>query len=193
MMDRVQIHRARCLAAALVAVAAAACSKDQPKKGQPATPVRVAAAARIDAPVNIMASGVVEPMQSVAVTTQVSGTLMDVAFREGDVVEKGQVLFHIDPRPLQATVDQVRATLARDEAQADAGRKDDERYQKLADMGYVSRSQADQMHATARAQAIQARWEWQSSLAQLAHDVGSLDVAGRPNLPLGPAIPAIRR
>jgi outer membrane protein TolC len=47
--------------------------------------------------------------------------------------------------------------------------------------------------ATARAQAIQVRWEWQTALAQLAHDVGSLDVAGRPNLPLGPSIPAIRR
>jgi outer membrane protein TolC len=46
--------------------------------------------------------------------------------------------------------------------------------------------------ATARGQAIQARWEWQTSLAQLAHDVGSLDTAGRPNLPLGPS-PVIRR
>ncbi|HEY4306136.1 MAG TPA: efflux RND transporter periplasmic adaptor subunit [Gemmatimonadaceae bacterium] len=136
----------------LVAMTATACKNDDQKKPTPATPVRVALAAKIDAPVNIMASGVVEPMQSVAVTTQVSGTLMDVMFKEGDVVAKGQVMFHIDPRPLQAAVDQVRATLARDEAQADAGRKDDERYQKLADMGYVSRSQADQMHATAAAQ-----------------------------------------
>jgi outer membrane protein len=40
--------------------------------------------------------------------------------------------------------------------------------------------------ATARAEAIQARWEWQTALAQLAHDTGSLDVTGRPNVPLGP-------
>ena len=39
--------------------------------------------------------------------------------------------------------------------------------------------------ATARAEFVQARWEWQTALAQLAHDVGSLDTAGRPNLPLG--------
>ena len=58
---------------------AGACSKEQPKKALPATPVRVATASRIDAPVDIMASGVVEPMQTVAVTTQVSGTLLDVA------------------------------------------------------------------------------------------------------------------
>ena len=40
--------------------------------------------------------------------------------------------------------------------------------------------------ATARAEDIQARWEWRTALAQLAHDTGSLDTAGRPNLPFGP-------
>src|SRR4051794_2798776 len=76
------------------ALVVVACSKDdKARKGPPATPVRVASAVRIDAPVNILASGVVEPMQSVAVTTQVSGTLLDVAFKEGDVVQKGQLLF----------------------------------------------------------------------------------------------------
>lgn len=39
--------------------------------------------------------------------------------------------------------------------------------------------------ATARAEAIQARWEWRTALVQLAHDVGTLDLAGRPNVPLG--------
>ena len=50
-------------------------------------------------------------------------------------------------------VDQARATLARDEAQATAARHDAERYATLADKGYVTRSQAEQMHATALAQA----------------------------------------
>ena len=140
-------------ACAVAACAAAGCSGGQPQRAQPAIPVRVATAARIDAPVNIVASGMVEPMQSVAVTAQVSGNLLDVSFKEGDFVRAGQVLFHIDPRPLVAALDQVRATLARDEAQAAAGLADDQRYQKLADMGYVSRSQSDQMHATALAQA----------------------------------------
>jgi multidrug efflux system membrane fusion protein len=136
-----------------VAVALAlACHSDQSAKKPPATPVRVAATTRIDAPVTISASGVVEPMQTVAVTTQVTGTLLDVLFHEGETVQAGQVLFHVDPRPLQASLDQARATLARDEAQADAGRRDDVRYQTLAAKGYVSRSQADQVHATALAQ-----------------------------------------
>jgi membrane fusion protein, multidrug efflux system len=147
------IHSSRIAAIAAASFIATACGGGPAKKGPPSTPVRVAAVTRIDAPVNILASGVVEPLQSVAVTAQVSGSLLDVAFKEGEVVQKGQVLFHIDPRPLQAAVDQVRANLARDEAQALAGSKDDERYRRLADMGYVSRSQADQMHATAAAQA----------------------------------------
>jgi outer membrane protein TolC len=46
--------------------------------------------------------------------------------------------------------------------------------------------------ASARADEIQARWEWRTALAQLAHDTGSLDTGGRPNIPLGPG-PGIRR
>jgi outer membrane protein TolC len=39
--------------------------------------------------------------------------------------------------------------------------------------------------ATARAEAIQARWEWRTALVQLAHDTGSLDLGGRPNVSIG--------
>ena len=143
--------------ALVIAVASGGCKGAAPARKQPSTPVRVARATLIDAPVNLMASGIVEPKQTVAVTTQVSGSLQDVLFNEGDFVQAGQVLFRIDPRPLEAALDQARATLARDVAQAAAGARDDERYRKLADMGYVSRSQADQMHATALAQAATVR------------------------------------
>jgi outer membrane protein TolC len=47
--------------------------------------------------------------------------------------------------------------------------------------------------ASARAESIQARWEWRTALVQLAHDMGTLDLAGRPNLPLGPDSTGIRR
>jgi outer membrane protein TolC len=46
--------------------------------------------------------------------------------------------------------------------------------------------------ATARASAIQAGWEWRTSLAQLAHDTGILDLRGSPNLPLGTPTPVNR-
>jgi len=151
------IRRVGLAALTAAALGTIGCSSAPAKKGPPATPVRVATATLVNAPIDILASGVVEPMQTVAVTAQVSGSLLSSAFKEGDFVQKGQVLFHIDPRPLDAAVDQARAALARDEAQAEAARRDDERYKKLADMGYVSRSQSDQAHATAVAQAATAQ------------------------------------
>jgi multidrug efflux system membrane fusion protein len=136
----------------ITALLLAACnSKSNTGRAQPGTPVRVAAATRINAPISIGASGVVEPMQTVAVTTLVTGTLLDVAFPEGASVTAGQVLFHIDPRPLEAAVDQSRAALARDEAQLTAAQHDDARYQTLATKGYVTQSDADQHHAAALA------------------------------------------
>ena len=137
----------------LAALTLAACSRSNAARPPAGTPVRVATAERINAPISIGASGVVEPMQTVAVTTLVTGTLLDVAFHEGDFVKAGQVLFHIDPRPLEAAVDQGRATLARDEAQLTAAQNDDARYRTLAGKGYVTQSDADQHHATALATA----------------------------------------
>jgi len=140
----------------LAAAALVACRKSNAARPPALTPVRVTSAQRINAPISITASGVVEPMQTVAVTTLVTGTLMDVAFHEGDFVKAGQVLFHIDPRPIEAEVDQARATLARDEAQLTAATNDDARYRSLAAKGYVTQSDADQHHAAALATAATA-------------------------------------
>lgn len=137
----------------LLCVPIAACREGAPKRAPAPPPVRVSATVRIDAPTQIVASGVVEPMQTVDVTAQVSATLVDVLFKEGDYVEKGQPLLRLDSRQLAAVADQARATLAKDLAQAEAARKDDERYRRLASMGYVSASQADQFRAAARVQA----------------------------------------
>jgi multidrug efflux system membrane fusion protein len=89
----------------------------------------------------------------VSVEAQATGTVFQVAFKQGDWVSAGQVLFRLDPRPLQDARDQARAILARDEAQATAAQHDAERYGALAAKGYVTQSQAEQMHATALAQA----------------------------------------
>ncbi|HEV8445433.1 MAG TPA: efflux RND transporter periplasmic adaptor subunit [Gemmatimonadaceae bacterium] len=139
--------------AVVLAVVAGACRGGPPARRAGATPVRVMPVKRIDAPVTVSASGVVEPMQTVSVTAQVSGTLLDVLFKEGDFVQKGQQLFRLDPRPLQAIVDQAQATLTKDIANANAAESDDARYKSLAGIGYVSRSQSDQMHAAALASA----------------------------------------
>src|SRR5207245_1511367 len=69
-------------------------------------------------PFVVVATGTVEPRQTVAVQPQVTGVLTQVTFHEGDEVAAGQVLFQIDPRPFQAALDQARGMLARDQAQA---------------------------------------------------------------------------
>jgi multidrug efflux system membrane fusion protein len=130
------------------AVAAAGCSKP-PVQRTPTVPVQVATATKIDAPVTIVANGSVEPLQTVAVEAQVGGTLDAVDFREGDDVQAGQVLFHIDARPFQTALRQAQATLARDEAQAANAQRDADRYKALVEKDYVTKSQADQAASAA--------------------------------------------
>jgi len=172
----------RHLLTALTALSAAACTKSNAARPPSSTPVRVAKAVRINAPISLAASGVVEPMQTVAVTTLVTGVLFDVAFHEGDFVKAGDVLFHIDPRPLEAEADQTRANLAKDEAQLIAAQNDDARYQSLAGKGYVTQSDADQHHATALATAAAVnadRATLRGALLNLEHATIRSQISGR--------------
>lgn len=142
---------ARVLVVALGVAGADACGK-APASARPKIPVTVAVASRAPAPYVVTANGIVEPIQTVAVQSQVQGVLTAVRFREGDEVREGDVLFEIDPRPFQAALDQARAVLARDLAQAENARRDAERYAALVQKDYVTRSQADQAAANAVAQ-----------------------------------------
>jgi multidrug efflux system membrane fusion protein len=138
------------LGAALAALAAllAACS-EKPPPPPPPVPVAVAAAERRDVPFQLEATGTVEPLQTVAVRAQVGGTLDSVAFREGEEVHKGEVLFQIDPRPYRTALRQAEAILARDRAQAENADQDVERYRELAAKDYVTPQQFDQVRTTA--------------------------------------------
>jgi multidrug efflux system membrane fusion protein len=97
--------------------AGAGSGKGGPAKGRPPVPVLVAKAAQADVPIELRALGSVEPVQSSPVRSLITGTITEVAFREGDLVRAGQVLFRLDRRPLEATLRQLEANLARDEAQ----------------------------------------------------------------------------
>jgi multidrug efflux system membrane fusion protein len=133
---------------ALALLATVACRKAAtPTK--PPVPVAVAVSARGPAPYVISANGIVEPLQSVSVQSQVGGVLMSVHFREGDEVSAGQLLFEIDPRPYESALRQAEAALARDQAQAENAKRDAERFATLAQKDFVTRSQADQAQANA--------------------------------------------
>jgi membrane fusion protein, multidrug efflux system len=145
------LSRARGAACLLVPLLfPAACSKPAAERVL-AVPVRVVAVRAIAAPYTIGANGVVEPLQTVSVEAQVGGILDSVTFQEGDEVKRGQVLFRIDPRPFQAALRQAQAALARDAAQAENAQRDADRYRALVAKDYVTKSQADQADASARA------------------------------------------
>jgi membrane fusion protein, multidrug efflux system len=109
----------------------------------PAVPVLAAAIEMKAVPILINAVGTVEPIESVAVRAQVGGAVTRVGFVEGQDVKAGQLLFQIDPRPYQAALDQAKAQLARDKAQAANAQTQARRYADLAAKDYVTQEQND--------------------------------------------------
>src|SRR5918996_90728 len=91
----------------------------------------------------IEAVGTVEPEHSVQVRAQVSGVLQSVHFKEGDRIKAGQVLFQIDPRTFQAQYNQALAQLARDKAQLENARAQQDRLQPLLKREYITRQEFD--------------------------------------------------
>ena len=116
-------------------------------------PVTVATAVQKNVPVQIRAVGNVEPFSTVSIKSQVTGVIMQAHFKEGQDVKKGQLLFTIDPRPLEAALKQAEANLARDSAQLNNSREQAKRYAELVEKQYVSREQYDQIRTNADAAA----------------------------------------
>jgi membrane fusion protein, multidrug efflux system len=143
-------------------------------------PVEMAAATQQDVPIQINAIGNVEPVNTVAVRSQVEGTLMRVAFVPGQEVKKGDLLFTIDPRPLQAALNEAEANLlkamaavrqgldivARDEATANNSRVIANRDAKLVEAGVIPREQYDNDVAKLRSDEATVRAD-QSAVANL--------------------------
>src|SRR5437762_13982520 len=123
--------------AALSLLVALGCSKEG-GGGRPRVPVTVARAEQRPVPYELVGTGTVEPRQTASVQAQVTGILTRVAFREGQDVAAGQLLFQIDPRPFQAMLEQAQAMLARDQAQAQNALADAARYAELVKHAYVT-------------------------------------------------------
>ena len=102
-------------------------------------PVGVARIDRGDIRLSLRALGAVTPLATVTVTTQISGYLMSVGFKEGQLVKKGQLLAQIDPRPYQVALEQDEAQLARDEATLKQAQMDLTRYETLSGQQSIAR------------------------------------------------------
>ena len=99
----------------------------------------------------LRAVGNAEAYATVSIKSQVTGVLQQAHFKEGQDVKKGQLLFTIDPRPLESALKQAEATLARDTAQLQNAREQARRYADLVEKQYVSREQYDQIRTNADA------------------------------------------
>ncbi len=106
-------------------------------------PVGVATVGTGDIKVIVTALGTVTPIATVTVKTQVNGQLLEVAFKEGQLVKKGDFLAQIDPRPFQLAEAQLEGQLARDQGLLDQARKNLARFQTLLKQDSIARQQAD--------------------------------------------------
>lgn len=109
-----------------------------------AVSVHAATAARRDEPVTVEGLGTVQAFYTATLAAQVNGQLQQVFFTEGQLVKKGQLLAQIDPRPLQAVLDQALAQQGKDTAQLEAAKRDLNRYQLLAPKNLASGQTLDQ-------------------------------------------------
>ena len=128
---------------ALTLAATAGCAA-RPRPRATRVPVTVATVAQREMPFALSATGTIEALLSAAVGSQVGGVITRVAFREGDDVRQGQVLFELDPRPFRAALEQSNASLARSRGQAGIARLDAERAQTLYAQKVLSQAEWDQ-------------------------------------------------
>jgi multidrug efflux system membrane fusion protein len=132
------------LAGALAALAG--CERQQVQASRPsAVPVTVADVVQKTVPVQIRAIGNVEAYSTVGVKPQISGEIVGVHFTEGQDVNKGQLLFTLDPNSLEADLKKAEANLIQDEAKLKNAQVQAVRYNKLVAEGVVAKEQADQI------------------------------------------------
>jgi membrane fusion protein, multidrug efflux system len=136
------------------AFALSGCGKsDQASQPPPPStvPVVVADVQKKDVPVQIRSIGNVEPNQTVEIKSQITAQVMRVNFTEGQDVQKGQLLFELDPGLPESDLRKAEGTLLKDQATAANAKADASRYAQLLKEGVVARQQAESMSTAAEA------------------------------------------
>jgi multidrug efflux system membrane fusion protein len=101
-----------------------------------------------DIGIYVSALGTVTPTYTVTVYSQITGRVMEVHYREGQMVRKGEPLIDIDPRPYQATLQQARGTLQRDGGLLAQARMDLQRYQDAYARNAIAKQQMEDQAQT---------------------------------------------
>lgn len=140
----------------------AAASPGRGGRGDAATPVLAAKSIQRNVPIEADVIGAVEASSTVSLRSQISGQILQALFKEGDFVKAGQLLITIDPRAIEAQLNQLQAeslkdqaallqaqaTLARDRAQQANAKGQLDRAAQLWKAGVISKEQYDQYVAT---------------------------------------------
>jgi membrane fusion protein, multidrug efflux system len=114
---------------------------------RPPIPVSVVAAARQDVPIHVSGLGTVQALNTVPIHSQISGELVEITFKEGQHVKKGEVIAKIDPRLFQAAFDQAAAKKGQDEANLVSAEKDLARSKTLVAKSFETQQTVDQQQA----------------------------------------------
>ncbi len=112
------------------------------RQATPPQPVGAAKVVTGDMPVMLSGLGTVTPLATITVQTQINGQLMSVGFKEGQIVQKGDFLAQIDPRPYQAALEQAQGTLAHDTGLLHQAQADLVRYRTLVAQRSIALQQA---------------------------------------------------
>ena len=113
-------------------------------------PVQTVLAREADVPIVAAGLGTVVSRHSVTVRSRVSGQLLRVLFREGELVRQGQLLAEIDPRPFQVQLTQIEGQATRDQALLDNAVLDQHRFKVLKASDLISGQQADTQDSLVR-------------------------------------------
>src|SRR6202035_3930575 len=119
-----------------------------------------------DFPVYLTGLGVVQGFNTVLVRTRVDGQIDKIGFKEGQMVNQGDLLAEIDPRPFQAALDQAKAKKAQDEANLANANLDLQRDATLAKQSYATQQQLDTQNSLVS-----------QLIAQIAADAAAIDAA----------------
>jgi membrane fusion protein (multidrug efflux system) len=126
----------------LAAMFACGCQKKEQAAPPPPT-VEVTTVVQKDVPIYKEWVGALDGYVNAVIRPQVTGYLIKQNYREGDLVKKGQVLFEIDPRTFQATLDQAKGQLAQQMARHDTAKANLARVRPLAEQNAVSQKDLD--------------------------------------------------
>ena len=109
----------------------------------PAVPVVVATASRETVPVRVETIGTVQAIATVTIKSRIDGYIDKVLVEDGQYVKAGEVMFRLDARAAQAQLQQVQATLGKDQAMLANAWRDVARYAPLVAKDFVSHQQYD--------------------------------------------------